>query len=280
MLNNQSSNLTNSSGSSRSSVSAGSTGSELGARLSGRTALKYRPDIDGLRAVAVLSVLAFHIGLHGTQGGFVGVDVFFVISGYLISWIVFTEVAGSRYSLIGFYERRIRRIFSALFAMLAVFSVFQSCICCRLSWWLMVSQCWRDGFSFQFLFLATFRVPDSPTSYPLLHTWSLAVEEQFYISFPLFLVLVRKFFPYPATSVGDRFVLCLVGCQRGCRFPESRNRFLYVYTRAWESCWELLSLQCSRACNGHGSGILQRWGNRADRVFYSFLHRADAFSWS
>src|SRR5579872_5611613 len=89
-----------------------------------KSGLKYRPDIDGLRAVAVLSVLAFHIGLKGIRGGFVGVDVFFVISGYLISSIVFSEIASSRYSVVGFYERRIRRIFPALFAMLAVSGVF------------------------------------------------------------------------------------------------------------------------------------------------------------
>src|SRR5580698_5570781 len=106
------------------SASASAPAGGMGKALSGRTVLKYRADIDGLRAVAVLSVLAFHIHLRGIQGGFVGVDVFFVISGYLISSIVFTEIAESRYSIIGFYERRIRRIFPALFAMLAVFSVF------------------------------------------------------------------------------------------------------------------------------------------------------------
>src|SRR5271170_1344392 len=124
MLIDHSPDLTNTSGSFKNPVSGGSAGSTMGNTLSGRTALKYRADIDGLRAVAVLSVLAFHIRLHGIQGGFVGVDVFFVISGYLISSIVFSEIVESRYSVIGFYERRIRRIFPALFAMLAVLSVF------------------------------------------------------------------------------------------------------------------------------------------------------------
>src|SRR5208283_4203258 len=93
------------------------------ARIGGVT-LKYRPDIDGLRAVAVLSVLAFHVGITRTQGGFVGVDVFFVISGYLISSIIFDEIASSSFSVSSFYERRIRRICPALFGMLAIFSVF------------------------------------------------------------------------------------------------------------------------------------------------------------
>src|SRR5258708_7131257 len=85
-----------------------------------KSGLKYRPDIDGLRAVAVLSVLAFHIGLIGFKGGFVGVDVFFVISGFLISSIIFAEISGARFTIGGFYERRIRRIFPALVAMLVV----------------------------------------------------------------------------------------------------------------------------------------------------------------
>lgn len=245
MLNNQSSNLTNSSGSSRSPVSAGSTGSELGARLSGRTALKYRPDIDGLRAVAVLSVLAFHIGLHGTQGGFVGVDVFFVISGYLISSIVFTEIAESRYSLIGFYERRIRRIFPALFAMLAVFSVFAVM-------YLLPAELVAYGKSMlaatasasNFYFWRHSGYFDSPTSYPLLHTWSLAVEEQFYISFPLFLVLVRKFFP---TRLRQSVIILFCASLVASAVVVSQNRetaFYMPYTRAWELLLgTILSLQ-------------------------------------
>src|SRR5271155_3058829 len=123
MANNRTSDLTNSL-SFKNPAPGKPAGSGMDETLSGRTALKYRADIDGLRAVAVLSVLAFHIRLHGIRGGFVGVDVFFVISGYLISSIVFSEIVESRYSVIGFYERRIRRIFPALFAMLAVLSVF------------------------------------------------------------------------------------------------------------------------------------------------------------
>ena|ERR1035437_5620324 len=91
---------------------------------SSKASLQYRPDIDGLRAVAVLSVIAFHTGMFGLSGGYVGVDVFFVISGYLISSIVFTEIANGAFSIVSFYERRIRRIFPALFAMLMVLSLF------------------------------------------------------------------------------------------------------------------------------------------------------------
>src|SRR5271170_3212620 len=194
MLNNQTSNLANSL-SSKNPASGRSAGGDMDEALFGRTALKYRPDIDWLRAIAVLSVLAFHIRLRGIHGGFVGVDVFFVISGYLISSIVFTEIAKSRYSVIGFYERRIRRIFPALFAMLAVFTVFALI-------YLLPGELVAYGKS---MFAATTSASnfyfwrhsgyfDAPTSYPLLHTWSLAVEEQFYILFPIFLLIARRFF--------------------------------------------------------------------------------------
>ncbi len=164
------------------------------ARLA-RSALEYRADIDGLRAVAVLSVLGFHAGLSKVSGGFVGVDVFFVISGYLISSIVFSEIAASRFSVIGFYERRIRRIFPALFRCW-LFQRFRRRLLSPYRTRHLL-QVYDGGHSFHsnLYFWKHSGYFDSPTSQPLLHTWSLAVEEQFYICFPLFLVLIRRFFP-------------------------------------------------------------------------------------
>jgi peptidoglycan/LPS O-acetylase OafA/YrhL len=201
----------------------------------GKTALKYRPDVDGLRAVAVLSVLLYHVGLKRLEGGFVGVDVFFVISGYLISSIVFSEIAASRFSVIGFYERRIRRIFPALFGMLAVSSVFAAIYLLptelvdysksMLAATASISNIyfWRHSGYF-----------DSPTSQPLLHTWSLAVEEQFYILFPLFLVLVRRFFPRRLrVSVVALFFVSLL--TSALVVSQNQNTAFYMpYTRAWE----------------------------------------------
>jgi peptidoglycan/LPS O-acetylase OafA/YrhL len=235
MLNNQTSNLTNSSDNSKSLVSGRPAESGMDKTLSGRTVLKYRPDIDGLRAVAVLSVLAFHIRLRGIQGGFVGVDVFFVISGYLISYIVFTDIAESRYSIIGFYERRIRRIFPALFAMLAVFSVFTFIYLLPAE--LVAysrSMMAATASASNFYFWQHSGYFDSPTSYPLLHTWSLAVEEQFYILFPLFLVMVRKFSP---TRL--RLAVIVLFCTSFLAsavivFQNRETAFYMPYTRAWE----------------------------------------------
>jgi peptidoglycan/LPS O-acetylase OafA/YrhL len=197
--------------------------------------LKYRPDIDGLRAVAVLSVLAFHMGMLKTPGGFVGVDVFFVISGYLISYIVFSEVAESRFSIVGFYERRIRRIFPALFAMLAVFTVFASI-------YLLPNELVSYGESLlaaagsasNFYFWQHSGYFDSPTSNPLLHTWSLGVEEQFYIAFPLCLILIRRFFPNRLrAAVVVLFFLSLV-YSGWLVYSRPITTFYMLSTRAWE----------------------------------------------
>jgi peptidoglycan/LPS O-acetylase OafA/YrhL len=197
--------------------------------------LKYRPDIDGLRAVAVLSVLAFHMELAGFPGGFVGVDVFFVISGYLISAIVFSEIANGSYSIAAFYERRIRRIFPALFAMLlaftacAFFCIFPSEMVNYAKSLLAATASVSN-----FYFWQHSGYFDSPSSNPLLHTWSLAVEEQFYVFFPLYLWAVRRFFPkYLRLSVAMLFVSSLVASAIVVLFSLS-TAFYMPYTRAWE----------------------------------------------
>lgn len=197
--------------------------------------LKYRPDIDGLRAVAVLVVLAFHIGLSRFSGGFVGVDVFFVISGYLISSIILADINASRFTIKGFYERRIRRIFPALFAMLAVSSVVAYLYLLPVE---LVdyakSMLAATGSASNLYFWQHSGYFESPLSKPLLHTWSLAVEEQFYISFPLILLLVQRFSPRRLRSaVILLFVISLlISCFVVVRNPETA--FYMPYTRAWE----------------------------------------------
>lgn len=163
----------------------------------------YRRDIDGLRAIAVIAVVLHHLRTGFTHGGYVGVDVFFVISGYLITGIVHEEVAERRFSLSRFYERRVRRIFPALFTVV---------IACAVLGWIVLlpnefatfgrSMVATTAFASNYFFMAQQGYFDSGASTkPLLHTWSLAVEEQFYLVFPLFLVLVFKAFR-------ERYVLC------------------------------------------------------------------------
>lgn len=156
--------------------------------------LKYRPEIDGLRAVAVLAVILFHADVPGMSGGYVGVDVFFVLSGYLITGILLRELDAGQFSIASFYERRIRRILPALFLVLVV--------CIPVGWFLMNPYAfWRFGqglvavtlFSSNILYWQTTNYFTEKMGNPLLHTWSLGVEEQFYLFFPLLLMLVWRF---------------------------------------------------------------------------------------
>jgi len=156
--------------------------------------LPYRPDIDGLRAVAVWPVVLFHTELGIVSGGFVGVDIFFVISGYLITGILLQDLAQGRFSLLSFYERRVRRIFPALFAMLA--------ICFALALVVMlphdlksfgVNLAGASGSVANFSLLAQVDYFEGAAKLkPLLHTWSLAVEEQFYLFWPIMLLLTYR----------------------------------------------------------------------------------------
>jgi peptidoglycan/LPS O-acetylase OafA/YrhL len=158
---------------------------------------KYRSDIDGLRAVAVIAVILFHYDIFPAyvRGGFIGVDVFFVISGYLITGIIFHGINDGTYTVVEFYNRRIRRIFPALFA------VFAFCIVAAFFLY-FPSEAIATGRSIVsstlffsnilFYLRSGYFDPDSETD-PLLHTWSLSVEEQFYLAFPIVVFLIRKF---------------------------------------------------------------------------------------
>ncbi len=154
--------------------------------------MKYRTEIDGLRALAVLPVIFFHAGFDLFSGGYVGVDVFFVISGYLITSILISEKQANTFTFSGFYERRARRILPALFFVMLCSIPF--------AWVYMSSgllwDFWQSIISIpMFLSNFLFTLEDgyfagAAENKPLLHTWSLAVEEQFYIIFPMFFVFV------------------------------------------------------------------------------------------
>ncbi|MCQ0987389.1 acyltransferase family protein [Jiella marina] len=157
--------------------------------------MRYRPEIDGLRAIAVLPVIFFHAGFSTFGGGYVGVDVFFVISGFLITTILLNDLAADRFSLARFYERRARRILPALFLVTALSAVAAAV-------WMMPSQ--LESFSKSLVAVATFwsnvhfwkesgYFATAAELKPLLHTWSLAVEEQYYILFPVFLWMMWRF---------------------------------------------------------------------------------------
>src|SRR4030081_630578 len=155
---------------------------------------RYRPDIDGLRAIAVMLVVNFHAFPEAMPGGFIGVDIFFVISGFLITGIIVRELDQQRFSLLGFYNRRIRRIFPALIVVLCAILV--------LGWlWMLpaaYAQLSADVFASAAFFANIALMLQSgyfdveSGKKPLLHLWSLGIEEQFYLFWPLMLMLVVR----------------------------------------------------------------------------------------
>lgn len=170
----------------------------LSARQPVRSAARdYREDIQGMRALAVLSVVIYHAFPGVLPGGFTGVDVFFVISGYLITGILYREMAAQRFSLTSFYRRRVRRIFPALFLMLAGTATLGGLVLSPqdlqdLARNIITATLFASNIDF---YLTSGYFDRAAELQPLLHTWSLAVEEQFYILFPLLLWLMLRFAP-------------------------------------------------------------------------------------
>src|ERR1700750_1862400 len=157
----------------------------------------YRADVDGLRAVAVLSVLFYHLGIHTFRNGYIGVDIFFVISGYLITSLIARDLADGKFSIVRFYERRMRRIFPALFIVLFCCSLVAAILLypeelARYGKSLLATTFFVSNLYFwhSALDLGYFDISNPPP--PLLHTWSLAVEEQFYLLFPFTLYLLFR----------------------------------------------------------------------------------------
>ncbi len=207
--------------------------------------MQYRREIDGLRALAVIPVILFHAGFSAFGGGFVGVDVFFVISGFLITSIILAEKATGRFSLLKFYERRARRILPALFLVMGV--------CTLLAIVLLAPFSGRDFyqslaatalFSSNILFIV-----ESDNYFglmseykPLLHTCSLAVEEQFYVVYPVFLLLAwRLGRKRTITLISLLAILSIVGAHWGS-LTMPAPAFYLLPTRGWELlCGALLA---------------------------------------
>lgn len=204
---------------------------------------KYRPDIDGLRAIAVLSVVAFHAFPNGIKGGFIGVDIFFVISGYLISTIIFQNLEKGTFSFTEFYIRRIKRIFPTLILVLAASYAF--------GWFVLFADEYRQlgkhiaagaGFvSNIVLWSEAGYFDNSAETKPLLHLWSLGIEEQFYIVWPLLLWVAwkRNFNLLTITIVvaSVSFYLNVKGI-----LTDSVATFYSPQTRFWElQCGSLLA---------------------------------------
>jgi peptidoglycan/LPS O-acetylase OafA/YrhL len=196
----------------------------------------YRAEVDGLRAVAVVAVVLFHLEVPLVRGGFVGVDVFFVISGYLITRLLHAEAGRSgRISLLGFYERRIRRIVPALAVMLLAVSIAGIVL-------LVPSDLKNLGRTVAYAATSTSNIEfargggyfdRSSLQQPLLHTWSLAVEEQFYLVFPLLFGLGLRYLKRHAALVVGAFVAASLVAAYLLRDDATRGFYL-PFGRFWE----------------------------------------------
>jgi peptidoglycan/LPS O-acetylase OafA/YrhL len=199
--------------------------------------LKFRNDISGLRAFAVIPVLLFHAGVPLFHGGFLGVDVFFVISGFLITGIIIDGVRDGSFTYRDFYNKRIRRIFPAL--------LFVVIVCCVLSLFFMVPY---DLKSFGQSVFATLMSVNNILLYmtsgywslasefkPLYHTWSLSVEEQFYILMPLLVIVCFNVFNSSKRALSIAFIsIVLLSFFYSLSIDDREFNFLILFSRAWE----------------------------------------------
>ncbi len=198
--------------------------------------MQYRSEIDGLRALAVIPVILFHFNISGFHGGFIGVDIFFVISGFLITQLIVTDLDKDSFTFIKFYEKRARRLLPASFLVL---------IFCILAGWIILAPIDYKAFgeslvsfslfSSNIYFMEKVGYFDTPAQYkPLLHTWSLSVEEQFYLFFPVILLVIKKWFwKYLQHIILGIFLISIaISIYTTYFYPEFG--FYMLPSRAWE----------------------------------------------
>jgi peptidoglycan/LPS O-acetylase OafA/YrhL len=201
-----------------------------------RAASDYRPDIDGLRAIAVAVIVIFHTGISPLRGGFIGVDIFFVISGFLITRLICLDIERGRFTIAGFYERRLRRIFPALVVgvacvlLAAPFLLFPSELRTTA---LTAAAAIASVANLYLLNSAGYFAADAETQ-PLLHLWSLGVEEQFYLFFPLALSLLMRW--GRKAALWGILVLAALSLAFCIAYTFEDRDFAYYFplTRAWE----------------------------------------------
>src|ERR1700730_7056096 len=224
----------------------------------------YRSDIDGLRAIAVLSVVAFHFNVGPVPGGFIGVDVFFVISGYLITASIIDNLRAGSFTFSDFYQRRVRRIFPALLVVL-LFTFAMELTLRRDDELFSVRPFGATYFgivagaafvtNFTLLQSANYFIQTAP-SQPLLHLWSLAIEEQFYIVWPLFL-----FGLFRLKLASLPFVLAIAALSFGSNVYTVQSNPEIAFYSPQSRAWELM-LGAALACVEEGGGVL--WPRTAE----------------
>ena len=204
----------------------------------------YRSEIDGLRAIAVIPVVFFHAGFQIFSGGFVGVDIFFVISGYLITSIILRSLEKKTFSLSYFYERRARRILPSLFFVIFITSIFSYIFLTRSeigNFFQSVTSSLLFYSNFYFWKTTPYFLSEADLE-PLLHTWSLSIEEQFYIIFPILLIIVYNYFKKNILFfLFSIFFLSLFLCQTAAIKTSGTLNFYFTLSRAWELALGALS---------------------------------------
>lgn len=221
--------------------------------------MKYRKEIDGLRAFAIIPVIFFHAGLQSFSGGFVGVDVFFVVSGYLIATLIISQLSINTFSLHHFYIRRVRRILPALFIMMLVSIPF--------AWILLLPSDMKEFsqsmvsvviFLSNILFWMKSGYFDTSTEIkPLIHTWSLSIEEQFYILFPVMCIIIFKFSKRNFLLIFS--LIALIGLLTAQHITTNypSMAFYMLPTRGWEIiCGVLVAYMLQREYFLHLRGII------------------------
>ena len=174
--------------------------------------MKYRSEIDGLRSIAVIPVILFHAGFDLFSGGFVGVDIFFVISGYLITSIIINDLENNTFSILNFYERRARRILPALYFMIIISTIIG---------WFVLTPIFIEIYFKQLqqlhlftsnylLYLKSGYFAPIAELKPFLHTWSLAVEEQYYVIFPILFLLFWRLGKNTVIIISNYFFISFV----------------------------------------------------------------------
>ncbi|MFT5117312.1 MAG: peptidoglycan/LPS O-acetylase OafA/YrhL [Kiritimatiellia bacterium] len=196
----------------------------------------YRPEIDGLRAIAVLPVMLFHAGIGPFSGGYIGVDIFFVISGFLITNIIYRDVSEGKFTFSGFYERRARRILPTLY-----FVLFVSILA---AWFVLIPVDFID-FSRNLIGSVTFSsnitlwlqqdyFDQAAELKPLLHTWSLAIEEQYYLFFPILLIVLYRYAKNRIFLVIFSIMLLSLCLSHWGAYNKPSSTYYLLPTRAWE----------------------------------------------
>ncbi|GHC08682.1 acyltransferase family protein [Cerasicoccus arenae] len=226
--------------------------------------MQYRRDVDGLRAVAILAVVAFHADI-GVGGGYIGVDVFFVISGFLITKIIYEQMRIGAFSILGFLSRRIRRIWPALFVL--------SLATLAAGWWVLLPEDYAHlseavgastlYFANIFYWLTSGYFQESAQSEVMLHTWTLSLEEQFYLFLPLAMMVVlwllpqrrRVMFGALALGLGLSFLISVYGVEH-----HPRAAFFLLPSRAWEFLLGSL-LAITPATRMYRSNVLREVGS-------------------